>query len=243
MKVLDLSHYQKDIDFDLIVKNGVKGVILRCITKSMGKDVSFEKFYKLAKEKGLLVGAYTYSYDLNTTDAMARACATRQVIQGKDLELGFYLDLEWNKQRELTSRQLHLIILSYESILKNISIYCNLDWYKNVIRSDDKKTHSFWIARYPSTKEINLLYTPNADKKPNVENMIGWQYSNSCNVGGILCDVSLFDDTNIVNKQVDVHTSYTKELQSVLNSRYDLNLVVDGILGKNTYKSIIDNLK
>ena len=51
-----------------------------------------------------------------------------------------------------------------------LGIYCNLDWYNNVI-SEELKKYDFWIARYPSDDNGTLMerYRPDAG--------IGWQYT------------------------------------------------------------------
>ena len=61
-------------------------------------------------------------------------------------------------------------------------IYCNLDWYNNVI-SEELKKYDFWIARYPSDDNGTLMerYRPDAG--------IGWQYTSKGRVPGITVNV------------------------------------------------------
>ena len=49
-------------------------------------------------------------------------------------------------------------------------IYCNLDWYRNVI-SEELKKYDFWIARYPVDDNGTLIerYRPDIG--------VGWQYT------------------------------------------------------------------
>lgn len=242
MKVLDLSSYQKNIDFNKIKEAGVEGVILRCVVKDGSVDKCFNDFYNKAKSLGLHIGAYTYSYDLTIADAMKRAYATQDAMKDKTFDLGFFLDLEYAQQRQcLTKEEIHRIIFTYKSNLQcRVAVYCNLDWYKNVITNTDKNEYWFWIARYPSTQSIKVNQNPDNKWKPNVKNMLGWQYSSKCNVSDMYVDISEWYE-NITGEHV--YDATVSGIQELLNDKYNAGLKVDGKYGKLTNKAIIDNLK
>lgn len=245
MKVLDLSTYQKNIDFDKIVKEGIEGVILRCIVKDGRTDSCFEKFYEKAVSRGLKVGCYTFSYDLSADSATSRALATVKAMKGAAFDLGFWLDLEWSTQRSYCDSALLLdIINEYKRVITNagykFGIYCNQDWYKHTI-PQVAKNNPFWIARYPYGDSIlQPSFTPLDTYKPTYcTTLYGWQYSSHVSIGGYNVDCSMWyaDGTS------KTYTPDTIGLQQYLNDNYDTNLVVDGKLGKKTYKAILDNLK
>ena len=58
------------------------------------------------------------------------------------------------------------------------AIYCNVDWYENVICSHLKK-HDFWIARYPANDDGWLQERLRPDFG------VGWQYSSKAKIPGI----------------------------------------------------------
>ena len=61
-------------------------------------------------------------------------------------------------------------------------IYCNLDWYNNVI-SEELKKYDFWIARYPSDDNGTLMES----YRPDIG--VGWQYTSKGRVPGITGNV------------------------------------------------------
>ena len=79
-----------------------------------------------------------------------------------------------------------------------MGIYCNRDWYMNVIHDDLKANYDFWIARYPSNDRG--VYNPNSSLKPNPKMAVAWQYSSKGHVNGISGNVDLdVDYDGIIN--------------------------------------------
>lgn len=65
-----------------------------------------------------------------------------------------------------------------------VGIYCNLDWYNNVL-TDALRKYECWIARYPADDNG----TVQTRLKPSVG--IGWQYSSKGKVSGISGNVDM----------------------------------------------------
>ena len=59
------------------------------------KDNMFETNYKNAKNAGLKVGAYWFSYAMSPSTATAEADACLSCIKGKKFELPVYYDMEY----------------------------------------------------------------------------------------------------------------------------------------------------
>ena len=74
-------------------------------------------------------------------------------------------------------------------------IYCNRDWYLNVIPEDLKKDFVFWIARYPAND--NGTYNPDSSIRPSSDYAVAWQYSSKGSVPGIQGKVDLDIDYEI----------------------------------------------
>ena len=72
-------------------------------------------------------------------------------------------------------------------------IYCNVDWYENVICSHLKK-YEFWVARYPQNDNGTLQERLRPDFG------VGWQYSSKAKIPGIAGTV----DRNIFYKDYAV---------------------------------------
>ena len=79
-------------------------------------------------------------------------------------------------------------------------IYCNVDWYLNVICSHLKK-YDFWIARYPASDNGTLQERLRPDFG------VGWQYSSKAKIPGISGTV----DRNIFYKDYNEAKDIEKE--------------------------------
>lgn len=181
IKGIDVSSYQNKPDWAKVAKAGYKFAILRIHQKS-GVDSSFEYNYKNCRTNGLLVGGYKYSYALTPVQAISEAEAVIEVLNGRGLDFPVFYDLEWNQQRSLGKQAVENIAVAFLTRIKKagykVGIYCNLDWYNNVL-SDALKQYDCWIARYPAGDNGSVQER----LRPTVG--VGWQYSSKGNVDGI----------------------------------------------------------
>ena len=93
-KGIDVSKWQADnVDFNEVKNAGYDFVIIRC-GSSKGKDDCFEQFYTEAKEAGLDVGTYYYSYAVTAEEAATDAANCLSFIEGKQFEYPIYFDFE-----------------------------------------------------------------------------------------------------------------------------------------------------
>lgn len=192
IKGIDVSSYQGKPDWSKVSNSGVKFAILRIHQKS-GVDTSFEHNYKGCKSNGILIGGYKYSYALTPAQAIDEAEDVLSVLGGRGLDFPVFYDLEWVQQRSLGKQAVENIAVAFLTRIKKagykVGIYCNLDWYNNVL-SDDLKQYDCWIARYPASDNGSVQER----LRPNVG--VGWQYSSKGKVNGI-------------NGNVDMNVFYT----------------------------------
>lgn len=190
IKGIDVSSYQNKPDWAKVAKVGYKFAILR-IHQKTGVDSSFEHNYKNCKSSGLLVGGYKYSYALTPAQAIDEAEAVIEVLNGRGLDFPVFYDLEWSNQRKLGKQVIENIAVAFLNRIKKagykVGIYCNLDWYNNVL-TDVLKQYDCWIARYPANDNGSVQER----LRPNVG--VGWQYSSKGKVSGIngSVDMNLF---------------------------------------------------
>lgn len=181
IKGIDVSSYQNKPDWTKVAKAGYKFAILRIHQKS-GIDSSFEYNYKNCRTNGLLVGGYKYSYALTPAQAIGEAEAVIEVLNGRGMDFPIFYDLEWNQQRSLGKQAVENIAVAFLTRIKKagykVGIYCNLDWYNNVL-SDALKQYDCWIARYPANDNGSVQER----LRPTVG--VGWQYSSKGRVPGI----------------------------------------------------------
>lgn len=187
IKGIDISSYQGKPDWAKVAKSGIKFAILR-IHQKTGIDSSFEYNYKGCKSNGILIGGYKYSYALTPAQAIDEAEAVIEVLNGRGLDFPVFYDLEWPNQRKLGKQAIENIAVTFLTRIKKagykVGIYCNLDWYNNVL-SDTLKKYDCWIARYPASDNGSAQER----LRPNVG--VGWQYSSKGKVLGISGNVDM----------------------------------------------------
>lgn len=187
LKGIDVSSWQGKPDWPKVSNSGVKFAILRIHQKS-GVDTSFEHNYKGCKSNGILIGGYKYSYALTPAQAIDEAENLISVLGGRGLDFPVFYDLEWSQQRSLGKQAIENIAVAFLTRIKKagykVGIYCNLDWYNNVL-TDALKQYDCWIARYPASDNgsVQERLRPNAG--------VGWQYSSKGKVPGISGNVDM----------------------------------------------------
>lgn len=181
LRGIDVSSWQERPSWPMVKQDGVQFVMLRCHQKT-GIDASFEYNYKNARAQELPVGVYKYSYAKNEAEAVAEAQAVLETLGGRPLQLPVFFDLEEDFQFNMGSKAVEIMALAFLSVIEKsgykVGIYCNDDWYNNIL-TDKLKKYDLWIAHpYSITDEDEL----NRLKPPYC---VMWQYSFAGKVRGI----------------------------------------------------------
>lgn len=187
IKGIDVSSYQGKPNWKKAKESGIKYAILR-IHQRNGIDSSFEYNYAECKKNNIPIGGYKFSYATTVAQAEKEAEDTLKVLNGRKLDYPLFYDLEWSTQRSLGSAMIEKITLAFLNKVKKagykVGIYCNVDWYNNVLTSK-LKAYDMWLSRYPynDTGVIQERLRPSVG--------IGWQYSSKGNVPGISGNVDM----------------------------------------------------
>nr|DAM92205.1 MAG TPA: hypothetical protein [Caudoviricetes sp.] len=156
--------------------------ILRITEAGNVTDKYFERNYAECQKYNIPTGVYKYSYAMTITEIQSEARKIVSVLNGRELQYPIWLDLEYNSQRSLGAENIHKMAEAFEKIITaagyKFGIYCNVDWYMNVICSHLKK-YDFWIARYPANDDGWLQERLRPDFG------VGWQYSSKAKIPGI----------------------------------------------------------
>ena len=156
---IDVSAWQGKIDWKTVADYGMGFAILRITEAGNVIDSYFEQNFSECRKYNISVGAYKYSYAMTVAEIQSEARKVVEVLNGRKLQYPVWLDLEWNNQRSLGAEQIHKLAEAFEKIITaagyKFGIYCNVDWYLNVICSHLKK-YDFWIARYPASDNGTL---------------------------------------------------------------------------------------
>lgn len=162
-KGLDISSYQKEINFDEI-KSKVDFLILRAGFTGWGgdgtnknKDSCFENFYSKSKARGIPVGAYWYSCANTYEKGKAEAeYLYNNCLKGKQFEYPIYMDVEEDRHQQVGKSRMADAIKGFCEYLENkgyyVGIYANSNYFNNFIDTAKLSMYDKWLAVWTSNK-------------------------------------------------------------------------------------------
>lgn len=195
---IDVSAYQGSINWNRVADANVDFAMLRIVTgsgSSMAKDTMFEANYSGARNAGIKVGVYKYSYASSRTQARREADAVLDALNGRKLNYPIVLDVEDSRilnNTDSNSRRSEIILAFKEKVEARgykFALYANSTWLNRYLDMNMLKDVDIWIARYRPL-DSGHGYTGNG-------NVVMWQYSSTGSVSGI-------------NGKVDLNVSYKK---------------------------------
>lgn len=209
VKGIDVSAWQGQIDWKTVAAYGMDFAILRITEAGNVIDKHFERNYTECQKYNIPTGVYKYSYAMTIAEIQSEARKIVSVLNGRKLQYPVWLDLEHNNQRSLGAENIHKMAEAFEKIITaagyKFGIYCNVDWYMNVICSHLKK-YDFWIARYPANDDGWLQER----LRPGFG--VGWQYSSKAKIPGINGTV----DRNVFYKDYKEVSTVDKNIEKLI---------------------------
>ena len=267
IKGIDISTYQRNVDFKKLKAAGVNFVILRAgygnaLAYPNQYDDMFESHYKNAKAAGLNVGAYWYLYATTVSGAQQEAKSFLKALKGKKFEYPVYIDLEERSQFNTGRTNCSNMVRAFCDILENAGywsgLYISRNPLQNYITPEVANRYSLWVAEYAS----KCNYNGQVDI---------WQYTSSARYNGfngnLDGDYSYKDYPTLIKNAGK--NGYTKPAEKVLDTKgmkendknlgvYELksmlsiaeaqkdistHIVVDNTFGPGTTKVVNDLLK
>ena len=185
-KGIDVSAWQKEIDWDKVKASGIQFAILRC---GYGSDIKsqddkyFERNITECERVGMPYGVYLYSYANSVEKAKSEAEHTLRLIEGHTLSYPVYYDLEDADTTGKCSKSLILeMAKAFVEVLEAkgycVGIYANKYWNTTYLTDDWYNTKPRWIAQYHTECTYSGEYGI-------------WQYSSSGKVDGINGNVDM----------------------------------------------------
>lgn len=162
-KGLDISSYQKGINFD-VIKSNVDFLILRAGFTGWGgdgtnknKDNCFEDFYSKSKARGIPVGAYWYSCANTYEKGKAEAeYLYNNCLKGKQFEYPIYMDVEEDRHQQVGKVKMVEAIKGFCEYLEGkgyyVGIYANSNYFNNFIDTEKLSMYDKWLAVWTSDK-------------------------------------------------------------------------------------------
>lgn len=185
-KGIDVSQWQGDIDWQAVKNSGIEFAIIRTgFGRSDPNQVNkyFKQNIKGAKEAGIKVGVYHYSYADSAQDAVNEAKFCLSTLDGEKLDLPVYYDIEDNSIANKHDKNIRtqMCVNSCSEIEKAgywAGVYANKNWFDNYLNYDGLKLkHTLWITHYG-------IDSPSLDCDI-------WHYTSSGNVDGIKGNVDM----------------------------------------------------
>lgn len=190
MKVIDVSYYQNNIDFEKVKKDGIDGVIIRAGYGKGNIDKKFNDHIKGAIKAGLHIGVYWFSYAYTVDIAKNEAKMCLSLIDGYKykIDLGVFFDWEYDSMNYAKKNGVSV----NKSLITNMNVafcklikssgfkagyYANLDYTRNFIDQSKLKDYLFWFAQYSSKRTIDKCDI--------------WQYTDRAVVNGVSSKVDM----------------------------------------------------
>ena len=162
---VDVSKYQKNVDWAKIKKAGVSFVIVRIGYRGYGEagtlvlDPMFEEHFTNVKNAGLKVGVYFFSQATTKTEAKEEAFACAYVLNGRKLDYPIFFDTEASGASNGSGRadglgmedRTKCAIAFCEEVKAQgykPGVYASTLWYRKRVDLNSLKKYTIWNAHY-----------------------------------------------------------------------------------------------
>ncbi|MBR1578883.1 MAG: hypothetical protein IJ668_00065 [Selenomonadaceae bacterium] len=186
MKGIDVSAHNGIVDWKAVKDAGIDFAIIRT-----GAGLSIQDDFKSnvygAKDAGLLVGAYHYSYALTPSRAAQEAAFCRSIIDdaGVLLELPVFFDMEdadgYKKRHSFDFSRRNCTRVCYAfltSIGLQNGVYASYEWFSKLIDWQSLGC-AVWNAQWSSQDDLQGML---------------WQFTDRFNINGQLFDANILYD-------------------------------------------------
>lgn len=189
---IDVSSYQKDIDWDAVKHAGIEFAMIRVgyrgwSTGELDLDDCFYEHVQGAIDAGLDVGVYFFSQALNQEEAIEEAEFTLETIKEYNITCPVVFDWEEVEAADARTNEMNMLMLTscaqafcqtVEDAGYDAAIYFNQTYGYSQLNLESLKEFDFWLAEYADTPTF-------------VYDFLMWQYTNEGVVPGVDGNVDL----------------------------------------------------
>lgn len=182
---IDVSKWNKEIDWDAVKAAGVEFAIIRCgyrgsVTGTLVEDPYFYQNIQGAKAAGVKVGLYFFTQAVNAVEAVEEASMVLCLNNGLPLDYPIFIDtegaggngradgLDVNTRTEVCDAFCETI----ESAGYRAGIYASRNWYYNKLDMTRLDSNVIWLAEYREYPQYEGKYQM-------------WQYTSGGSLDGI----------------------------------------------------------
>ena len=168
-KGIDVSEWQKTIDWKKVKADGVVCAIIRYADGDY-LDPKFDYNMKNAKANGIHIGAYIFSRAKTKADAEKEATRLFNACKPYGCDMPLYIDLEAKGLEKYATTVANAFLGKIKALGGYGGVYANLNWWNNHLTSVNPPAR--WVAQYYKECSYKSSYGM-------------WQYSSSGSVKGI----------------------------------------------------------
>ena len=182
---IDVSKWNKEIDWDKVKKAGVEYAIIRlgyrgATTGALVEDPYFEKNMKGAAAAGIPVGVYFFTQAVNEVEAVEEASMVIQMCRDYEIDYPVFIDSESTGgngradglEMEMRTNVCEAFCETIESAGYRAGVYASRNWYNEMLDVDRLDDFVIWLAEYRDVPLYQGYYHM-------------WQYTSSGSVDGI----------------------------------------------------------
>lgn len=199
---IDVSYYQKTIDWAKVKAAGVDYAIIRIGYRGYGEagnmkiDINFEQNLTGAKAAGIDVGLYFFSQATTVEEANEEASLVINTLKGRSLQYPIYFDTEYSTAPNRTGRADHITkaqrttcAIAFCETIKSegykSGVYASKSFFDDELNYSALTSYEIWVAHYTSSvTDFKHPYRM-------------WQYSSKGEIDGISTavdiNISLYD--------------------------------------------------
>ena len=178
-KVIDISEHNGEIDFAKVKSSGISDVIIRIGWIGNKENHTIDKMFQYnfmqARRYGFNIGIYVYSYCKSIEAIKSGCCWIMKLIEGKNLELPIFLDLEDEtiyNTGNLTEQAIEFCRY-FEIEQFQAGVYASKYWFNTVINPYILENYKIWLAEW-YVEKTTVSFKVDL-----------WQYTNKEKVFGI----------------------------------------------------------
>lgn len=188
---IDVSKWNKEIDWDKVKAAGVDFVIIRAgyrgsVSGSLVQDPYFVQNIEGASNAGLEVGVYFFTQAVNEVEAVEEASAVIQMVREYDLDYPIYIDTEGaggNGRADGLDKETRTVVCeafcrTIENAGYSAGVYGSRNWFNNNLFMERLNQYQIWLAEYREAPLYQGYYQM-------------WQYTSKGRIDGISGNVDL----------------------------------------------------
>ena len=188
---IDVSKWNKEIDWESVRAAGVDFVIIRCgyrgsKTGALVEDPYFKKNVEGAEAAGIKVGIYFFTQATNEIEAVEEASMALMLCRNYKLALPIFIDTEGAGGNgradglgvDTRTAVCEAFCRTIENSGFNAGVYASKNWFNNNLSTENLSDYTIWLAQYSREATYDGRYDL-------------WQYTSAGTIDGIETRVDL----------------------------------------------------